>query len=72
MVNATPGGKYLPVATGAINLDAVYINLIGEAEKRELESKTIKRYEEKYQIFLAGALLLLCVETALCERRRVS
>lgn len=72
MVNATPGGKYLPVATGAINLDAVYINLIGEAEKRELESKTIKRYEEKYQIFLAGAFLLLCVEAALSERRRSS
>ncbi len=72
MVNATPGGKYLPVATGDIHLDAVYINLIGEAEKRELESKTIKRYEEKYQIFLAGAFLLLCVETALCERRRTS
>ncbi len=70
MVNATPGGKYLPVATGAINLDAVYVNLIGEAEKREIESSTIKRYEEKYQIFLAGAFLLLCVEIAVSERRR--
>jgi len=70
MVNATPGGKYLPVATGAINLDAVYVNLIGEAEKREIESSTIKRYEEKYQIFLAGAFLLLCVEMAVSERRR--
>jgi Ca-activated chloride channel family protein len=72
MVNATPGGKYLPVATGDINLDAVCVNLIGEAEKREVESQTIKRYEEKYQILLAGAFLLLCVEAALSERRRAT
>ena len=72
MVNATPGGKYLPVATGTINLDAVYANLIGEAEKRELESQTIRQYEEKYQIFLALAFVLLAVEVAVNERRRVS
>jgi len=72
MVNATPGGKYLPVAVGDINLDAVYVNLIGEAEKREVESQTIKRYEEKYQIFLAGAFLFFCVEAVLSERRRSS
>ena len=70
MVNATPGGKYLPVATGSINLDTVYLTLIAEAEKREMESNTIRRYEEKYQIFLAGAILLLLVEMAISERRR--
>ncbi|MBN2451859.1 MAG: VWA domain-containing protein [Lentisphaeria bacterium] len=70
MVNVTPGGKYLPVATGTINLDTVYANLIAAAEKREVESQTIRRYEEKYQVFLAAGFLLLCVETALSERRR--
>lgn len=72
MVNATPGGKYLPVATGTINLDSVYANLIAVAEKREVESGTIRRYEEKFQIFLAAAVMLLCLETALSERRRGS
>ncbi len=72
MVNATPGGKYLPVATGAINLDAVYVSLIGEAEKREVEAQTIRRYEEKFQIFLAAAFVVFCVETALSERRKPS
>jgi len=68
MVNAT-NGKYLNVATGAIDLGDVYLKLIASAEKKELESKTVKRYEEKFQIFLAVAFLLLCVETVTSDRR---
>ena len=47
MVNATPGGKYLNVATGAIDLGAVYSSLVATADKKQLESDTITRYEEK-------------------------
>ncbi len=70
MVNATPGGRYLNVATGTIDLGEVYLKLVASAEKKALESRTIKRYEEKYQIFVALAVLLLCVEMMLGERRR--
>lgn len=70
MVNATKGGKYLNVATGTIDLGSVYVDLIASAEKKELESKTIKRYEEKYQIFLAVAFGLLCIECMTSERKR--
>jgi len=70
MVNATDGGKYLPVSTGAIELGNVYVDLIAGAEKKELESKTIKRYEEKFQIFLALAFGLLCLESATSKRQR--
>jgi Ca-activated chloride channel family protein len=70
MVNATPGGKYLPVATGAIDLGDVYAKLIAGAEKKELESKTVKRYEERFQVFLALAFVVLCVETVVSERKR--
>ena len=70
MVNVTPGGKYLNVATGAIDLGQVYLKLIADAEKKELESETIKRYEEKFQIFLGAAFALLCIEFALNEYRR--
>lgn len=70
MVNATPGGKYLNVATGAIDLGNVYLKLIAGAEKKELESKSIKRYEEKFQIFLGIALAFLCLEMVTNERRR--
>jgi Ca-activated chloride channel family protein len=70
MVNATPGGKYLNVSTGTLDLGDVYQKLIASAEKKELESKTIKRYEEKYQIFLSIGLILLCLEIMVSERKR--
>lgn len=70
MVNATPGGKYLNVATGAIDLGNVYSRLIATAEKKELESDTIKRYEEKFQIFLAAAFFILCIELLVNERKK--
>lgn len=70
MVNVTPGGRYLNVSTGTIDLGSVYQNLIADAEKKLLESETIKRYEEKFQIFLAIAFFLICVETITSERRQ--
>ena len=71
MVNATPGGKYLNVATGTIDLGNVYTALIRSAEKKKLESDTIKRYEEKFQIFLALALGLIVIEAIVSERKKV-
>lgn len=71
MVNATPGGKYLNVATGTIDLGSVYTRLIATAEKKQLESDTIKRYEEKFQIFLAVAFIILCIELLVNERKKV-
>ncbi|MEW6359533.1 MAG: VWA domain-containing protein [Planctomycetota bacterium] len=70
MVNATPGGKYLNVATGTIDLGNVYMELVASAEKKELEAKTVERYEEKFQIFLGVALALLCLEMVLNDRKR--
>ncbi len=70
MANTTPGGKYLNVATGAIDLGDVYIKLIAGEEKREIESLTIKLYEEKFQIFLSIGLMLLLAEMLVSERRR--
>jgi Ca-activated chloride channel homolog len=70
MVNVTPGGKYFNVSTGTIDLGTVYRQLIAGAEKKELESETIKRYEEKFQIFLSIAFFLLCIEFILTDRKR--
>lgn len=65
MALATPGGFYLPVATGSIDLGQVYRQLIASAAKKELEDQQIVRYEEKFQIFIGTALLLLVIEMLL-------
>lgn len=70
MANATPGGRYLNVATGTIDLGDVYTKLIAGEEKRDVESLTIKLYEEKFQIFLSMALVALVAEMFISERRR--
>ena len=72
MVNQTPGGRYLNVATGTIDLGDVYTKLIAGEEKREIESKTVKLYEEKFQIFVSIAIALLLVEMVVGERRRIA
>ena len=70
IVNVSNGGKYFGVATGTIDLGDIYRQLIVEAEKRELESRTIKRYQEKFQIFLGLAFGLLSLEAIMGERKR--
>ena len=72
MANATPGGKYLNVATGAVDLGDVYLKLIAGEEKRELEAKTMTLFEEKFQVFLGVALALLVAEMVVGERRRIA
>lgn len=69
MVEANPGGRYLNVATGTFDLGSIYQNLIGSAEKREVEAMSMRRYEEKYQLFLAIGLVLLLLEMLIPERR---
>ena len=56
--------------TGAIDLGSVYQQLIASAEKKELESRTVKKYHEKFQIFLFVAFALLLGEMILSERKR--
>jgi Ca-activated chloride channel family protein len=70
MVNATPGGKYFNVSTGTIDLGSVYMQLVASADKKALESETIKRYEEKFQIFLALGLFLLSIEMMTSDRKK--
>lgn len=70
MTGVTPGGKYLNVSTGAINLGSVYSQLVAGADKRKLESRTLTTYEEKYQIFLAIGIFLLCLEMISRDREK--
>jgi len=70
MVNSTDGGRYLNVATGTFDLGEIYLQLVASAEKKELESKTIDRYEERFQIFLALALVCLSLEFVISDRSK--
>ncbi|HUV06452.1 MAG TPA: VWA domain-containing protein [Spirochaetia bacterium] len=67
---ATPGGRYLNAATGAFNLDGIYKQLITSEKGRDLGPMEITRYQEKFQIFLAAAFMLLAAEMLLGEERR--
>ena len=69
VVNQSRGGKYFGVGTGTIDLGQVYWELVASAEKREVESMILTRYDEKFQWFLGAALLLLALEAFQSERR---
>jgi Ca-activated chloride channel family protein len=72
IVYVTNGGKYLSVEPGTtLDLGKIYENLIATAEKRELESTTMLKYDEKFQIFVALGLVLLICEALISERRKV-
>ncbi|HPC94443.1 MAG TPA: VWA domain-containing protein [Sedimentisphaerales bacterium] len=70
---ATDGGKYLSVSPGTtMDLGMIYDNLIASAARRELESMTMMKYDEKFQIFVAFAIGLLIGEALLSERRKAA
>ena len=70
IVYATPGGKYLNVATGTFDLAELYRSAIAVAGKKKLESTTTMKYDEKFQIFLALALALIVIEAGVSERKK--
>ncbi|MDY0357173.1 MAG: VWA domain-containing protein [Sedimentisphaerales bacterium] len=70
---ATEGGKYLSVEPGTtMDLGQIYDNLIASAARRELESMTMMKYDEKFQIFVAFAIGLLICEALLSERKKTT
>ena len=65
------GGRFLAVRPGeTFNLDQIYSDLIATAQKRELESMTLMKYDEKFQIFLALGIALIICEVLINERKR--
>jgi len=71
LVYATDGGKYLSVEPGTtLDLGRIYESLIASAEKRQLESTTMLKYDEKFQIFVALGLVLIICEAFINERRK--
>jgi Ca-activated chloride channel family protein len=65
----TTGGSYVRATGAEFGLDVIYDEKISKLEKRELESKMKKHYEERFQIPLGMALLLLLIELCISDRR---
>jgi Ca-activated chloride channel family protein len=65
------GGRFLAVRPGeTFSLDRIYADLIATAAKRELESTTMMKYDEKFQIFLMLAIVLIILEVLVSERKK--
>ncbi|MBN1764413.1 MAG: VWA domain-containing protein [Sedimentisphaerales bacterium] len=71
IVFATPGGKYINWGTGAFSLQKFYLDVIAASGRKELESTTALRYDEKFQIFIALAIGLLVIEAWISERKKL-
>ena len=70
MVSETEGGRYLNVSTGTFDLGEIYERLVTAAAQRSLEEVDLKRYEERFQIFLALALACLFLEFVVSDRSK--
>ena len=64
------GGSYVRATGAEFGLELLYRERLSKLEKRELEGKLAKHYEERFQIPLALAFLLLLVELLISERKK--
>ncbi|MFG0256714.1 MAG: VWA domain-containing protein [Phycisphaerales bacterium JB043] len=62
IAGATPGGVFLKVGTGTINLDEVYEDLIRSAQQASLGTASTILYDEGFLYFLIATLILLSLE----------
>ncbi|MFC1620856.1 VWA domain-containing protein [Candidatus Omnitrophota bacterium] len=63
-------GKYYNASPGEFELDKIY-GEISKMQKKELSSRLFTQYEDRFQYFLGIALLLLCIEFAMGDRKRL-
>ena len=62
------GGGYVRATGVEFGLELIYNDRIAKMEKVQMESTLQKRYQDRYQIPLVFAILLLCLEIVLKER----
>lgn len=64
------GGSFVRSSSNEFGLNLIYKEKLSEMEKRELESKMAKQYEERFQIFLFLAFLFLAGEFLTSDRKK--
>lgn len=65
------GGSYVHATQSEFGLTLLYDKSISKLEKKDMESKMRKHYQERFQYFLSFAVILLMLEMLIAERRRV-
>lgn len=63
------GGSYVHATQSEFGLTLLYDRSISKLEKRDIDAKMRKHYKERFQYFLALAIILLLIEPLLPERR---
>ncbi len=63
------GGSYVRATSSEFGLALLYEKSISKLEKRDIESKMKKRYQERFQFFLSIALALLLIEPLISDRK---
>lgn len=63
------GGRFYIASSGSAELDKIYEEIYS-MEKKELSSREFTQFEDRFQIFLLQALILLLIEALLGDRRR--
>lgn len=66
---ATPGGVYLEVGTGTIDLAQVYKDLIASANQRQMDTSTTTKYTEQFTLFLAAGIVLIVIDLVIIPTR---
>jgi len=59
-------------ATNANSGLSIVLDQVGKMQKKQYESKTFKDYEDRFQIFIALALILLLVEFFISNRKNLN
>jgi len=64
------GGSYVRSTSREFGLDLIYREKLAKMEKRDIESKMKRQYEERFQIPLGFAFLLLLIESLIGDRKK--
>ena len=64
------GGSYIRATQSDFGLGLLYDKSISRLEKKDIEGKMNKQYQERYQYFLLLAILFLLIEPLIAERKR--
>ncbi|HEY5654076.1 MAG TPA: VWA domain-containing protein [Pontiella sp.] len=61
MASSIPEGIYFDVGTNPFDLAHIYQKIMKNAQQSSTSNQTIKRYEEKFHLFLGSAVIILLV-----------